>query len=127
MMEALNSLEDLHEPVHRNDLSNFVEVTAPYAPFLAQSCWEKLGQAGSVALARWPVYDTALELDEGVEMAVQVNGRLRGTIQVPKDAAEHTVRKTAEAVESVARHLHGKHVSKVIVVPNRTINFVVRG
>jgi leucyl-tRNA synthetase len=126
MMEALNDLEDLHEPVHPHELRDFVKVISSYAPFLAQSVWEKLGLKGSVALTEWPVYDPALEVDEGVELAVQVNGKLRGTIHVPKDAAEQVVRSTAESLDSVARHLKGKRVVKVIVVPNRTINYVVK-
>ncbi len=127
MMEALNDLEDLQQPVHPNELRVLVQVLSPYAPFLAQACWEKLGQAGAVALTRWPEYNPSLEVDEGVEMAVQVNGKLRGTIRVPKDAGEQAVRAAAEVVESITRHLEGKQVVKVIFVPNRTINYVVKG
>jgi leucyl-tRNA synthetase len=127
MMEALNTLEDLHQPVHPNELRDLLKVLSPYAPFLAQSCWEKLGLQGDVGLTHWPSYDPELEVDEGAELAVQVNGKLRGTIRVPKDASEKVVRAAAEAVESVSRHLEGKHIVKVILVPNRTINYVVKG
>jgi leucyl-tRNA synthetase len=127
MMEALNDLEDLQQPVHPDELRMLIQVLSPYAPFLAQACWEKLGQKNAVALTRWPEYNPSLEVDEGVEMAVQVNGKLRGTIRVPKDAGEQAVRASAEAVESVTRHLEGKQVVKVIFVPNRTINYVVKG
>ena len=127
MMEALNDLEDLGQPIRPDELREMVQILSPYAPFLAQACWETLGQKGSVALTRWPVYDPALEVDEGVEMAVQVNGKLRGTIHMPKDADEASVRASAETLQSVARHLEGKQVVKIIVVPNRTINYVVKG
>jgi len=127
MMEALNTLEDLTQPVHPNELRDFLTVLSPYAPFLAQANWEKLGLEGDVGLTHWPSYDPELEVDEGVEMAVQVNGKLRGTIHVERDAPEKTVRAAAEAVESVARHLEGKQLVKVILVPNRTINYVVKG
>jgi leucyl-tRNA synthetase len=127
MMEALNALEDLNEPVHPAQLRDFIKVLSPYAPFLTQTLWEKLGLQGAVALTDWPVYDPGLEMDEGVEMAVQVNGRLRGTIHVPTGADENAVRAAAESVESVTRHLEGKQVVKVIVVPNRTVNYVVKG
>jgi leucyl-tRNA synthetase len=126
MMEALNELEDLRQPVNPSELRDLVKILSPFAPFLAQACWEKLGQKGKAALTSWPVYDPSLEVDEGVEMAVQVNGKLRGTIHLPKDADDNTVRASAEAVEGVARHLQGKQVLKVIVVPNRTVNYVVR-
>jgi leucyl-tRNA synthetase len=76
--------------------------------------------------SRWPVYDSSLEQDEGVEMAVQVNGKLRGTIHVPTNSEESVVRQAAEAVPAVARHLEGKQVVKVIVARNRTINYVVK-
>jgi leucyl-tRNA synthetase len=127
MMEALNSLEAMSVSVHPAELRAFVQVLAPFAPFLAESCWQKLGGAGSVHHSAWPVYDPALDVEQGVEMAVQVNGKLRGTIQVEKDASEAVVRAAAQAVESVARHLEGKQVMKVILVPNRTLNFVVKG
>jgi leucyl-tRNA synthetase len=67
-----------------------------------------------------------LDMDEGVEMAVQVNGKLRGTVHMVTNADEASVRQAAEALDSVSRHLEGKQVLKVILVPNRTINFVVR-
>ncbi|MEJ2597975.1 MAG: class I tRNA ligase family protein, partial [Anaerolineales bacterium] len=126
MMEALNTLESLDAPVNPAELRLFVQVLAPFAPFLAQSCWEMLDGEGSVHRTTWPPYDPALDVEQGVEMAVQVNGKLRGTVQVEKDTPEGEVRAAAEAVESVARHLEGKQVVKVIHVPNRTLNFVVK-
>ncbi|NLG97179.1 MAG: leucine--tRNA ligase [Chloroflexi bacterium] len=126
MMEALNDLEAQRQPVNPAELRIFCQCLAPYAPFLAESCWKKLGGKGSVHNTRWPVYDPALELEEGVEMAVQVNGKLRGTIQVERDAPDDVVRSRAEALESVARFLSQGEVVKVIIVRNRTINFVVR-
>jgi leucyl-tRNA synthetase len=125
MMEALNALEAANTPVSPSGLRPFVQVLAPFAPFLAESCWKRLGGEGSVHHSSWPAYDPALDVEEGVEMAVQINGKLRGTIQVEKDAGEADVLAAAEALESVARHLEGKQVVRVIHVPNRTLNFVV--
>jgi leucyl-tRNA synthetase len=126
MMEAINDLNALNEPINPAELRVFCQVLAPYAPFTADSCWEKLSGKGSVHHSRWPSYDPSLERDEGVEMAVQVNGKLRGTIHTATGADEATVRQLAEAQESVTRHLEGKQVVKVIVIPGRTINYVVR-
>lgn len=129
MMEALNDLEKYAgagEPVAQADLRAFVQVLAPYAPFLAETLWAQAGGKGSVHASRWPTYDPSLERDEGVEIAVQVNGKLRGTMHMPTNAEDSAVRRAAKGVESVARHLEGKEVVKVIVVQNRTINFVVR-
>jgi leucyl-tRNA synthetase len=127
MMEALNGLEDLNEPVNPAELRAFCQALTPYAPFTAEGAWVKLGSTGDIHHTLWPKYDPSLEVDEGVEMAVQINGKLRGTIHIGKDAPESDVRAAAEATESVTRHLQGKEVVKVIVVPNRTINYVVRG
>ncbi len=127
MMEALNNLEDLKERVNPAELRAFAQIMAPYAPFTAEGCYAKLNGKGNVHTQLWPTYDPALEVDEGVEMAVQVNGKLRGTIHMPKDAPEADVRAAAEAQEGVTRHLEGKQVIKVIVVPNRTVNYVVKG
>jgi len=129
MMETLNTLDSLAaagEPVANADLRSFVQVLAPYAPFLSEELWQKLGGPGSVHNTLWPEYDPAVELDEGVELAVQINGRLRGTVQVETGADEETVRRAAEALESVKRHLEGKPIIKVIYVPGRTINYVVK-
>ncbi len=126
MMEALNDLEALHQPLNPVDLRDLVKIISPYAPFLAQSLWDTLGQKGDPSMANWPVYDPTLELDEGVDMAVQINGKLRGTIHVDKDASEAVVRAAAEAVTTVSRHLYGKQIIKVVHVPNRTINYVVK-
>jgi leucyl-tRNA synthetase len=126
MMEALNALEDLQGGSHPSELRDLVKIVSPYAPFLAEKLWQTLGLAGSAALSDWPVYDPSLELDEGVEMAVQVNGKLRGTIHMPRGASQETVRAAAEAEESVRRHLDGKQIVKIIHVPDRTINYVVR-
>lgn len=127
MMETLNTLEDLEQPVHPNELRDLVKIVAPYAPFLAETMWsETLGLSGTVHLAPWPVYDAALEKDEGVEMAVQINGKLRATIHMPSGAADADVRAAADAQPAVIRHLDGMQVVKVIVVTNRTINYVVK-
>jgi leucyl-tRNA synthetase len=126
MMEALNDLEALPQPLNPVDLRDLVKIVSPYAPFMAQSLWDKLGLKGSLGLSDWPVYDPTLELDEGVDMAVQINGKLRGMIHVAKDTPEPEVRAAAEAISSVTRHLEGKQIVKVVHVPNRTINYVVR-
>lgn len=129
MMETLNSLEELAaggEPVANSDLRCFSQVLAPYSPFLAETLWQALGGPGSVHDSLWPPYDPAVEMDEGVEIAVQVNGKLRGTIHIPTGAGEETARQASEALESVTRHLEGRQIVKVIYVPNRTINYVVK-
>ena len=126
MMETLNALGDETLAVADGELANLVKILAPIAPFLAEECWEVLGRKGSVHLERWPVYDPSLELEEKITVAVQVNGKLRGTLDVERGETQEEVAGRAAALDSVARHLEGKQVVKTIYVPERTLNFVVK-
>lgn len=126
IMETLNALGDERLAAADGELANLVKILAPIAPFTAEECWEALGRVGSVHLERWPVYDPSLELEEKITVAVQVNGKLRGTLDVERGETQETVAARAAALESVARHLEGKQVVKTIYVPERTLNFVVR-
>ena len=95
-------------------------------PHVAEELWEKLGHEESIFEgASWPEYDEAKLVEDTVEVAVQVNGKLRGTIAVARDADQDAVAAAARAEENVARHLEGVTERRVIVVPNRLVNFVV--
>ena len=133
MMETLNDLYRLvdpesgeEEPIADAQLRAFIQVLAPYAPFTAEACWPKVGGQGSVHRSSWPEYDPDLELEELLTIAIQVNGKLRGTLDVSHDAAEPEIRRQAEALESVARFLRQGEVVKVIYVRGQIMNFVVR-
>lgn len=126
MMETLNALTDESLSVGDADLEKLVKIIAPFAPFLAERCWAALGLKGSVHATPWPVYDPALALEDQIVIAVQVNGKLRGTLEVERGEAEGEIAARAASVESVARHLAGKQLVKTIYVPRRTINFVVK-
>jgi leucyl-tRNA synthetase len=78
-----------------------------------------------VTTARWPAFDPALTIEEEVEVAVQVNGKMRGTVRLPRDAGEDAVREAALAVEKIRAHTAGKSLRKVFFVPNRLINLIV--
>jgi len=103
----------------------FVRVLAPYAPHLAEELWNRLGQEGLVAHASWPVYDPALCIDDTISIVVQVNGKKRDELAVPKDADRETVEKLALASEKAQKFVEGKEPRKVIVVPGRLVNIVV--
>ncbi|MBX6394760.1 MAG: leucine--tRNA ligase [Alicyclobacillaceae bacterium] len=104
-----------------------VILLAPAAPHLAEELWEIMGETGSVHEQTWPSYDPAeLETDE-VEYAVQVNGKVRDHIVVAAGAGEEEIRETALGTEKVKEWTNGKQVVKVIVVPNKLVNIVVRG
>jgi leucyl-tRNA synthetase len=133
MMETLNRLQELvestddpRESVADQELRTFSQILAPYAPFTAESCWQLANGDNSVHYTTWPAYDPALELEELVTIAIQVNGKLRGTVAVPHETPESEIRHLAEAQPGVAKFLTGGHITRVIYVPMRTMNFVVR-
>ncbi len=98
---------------------------SPFAPHLGEELWERLGHAPSLAYERWPEFDPALVRDEAVEIGVQVNGKLRGTVTLAVDADEETARQTALAEERVRAHLEGKTVKKFIYVKGKIVSFIV--
>ena len=109
----------------REALALLTGLIAPVTPHLAEECWTRLGHDGLVALSPWPRFDAALAQDDAYVMPVQVNGKRRGEILIPVGASEDEIRETALADEDVKRHLEGTTIRKVIIVPNRILNFVV--
>ncbi len=108
----------------REALETVVLLAAPMMPHLAEELWQQLGHDTLVADTPWPVADPALAVDDAVVVAVQVNGKLRATVTLPRDAEESLVRQIALAESNVVRALDGKAPRKVIVVPNRIVNVV---
>jgi len=97
----------------------------PFVPHFSEELWERLGHTGGIELAGWPSFDAEAAADEELLIVVQVNGKLRGRITVPVDAAEETVKSAALADERVAPYLEGKTPRKVIYVPGKLLNVVV--
>jgi leucyl-tRNA synthetase len=109
----------------REGLDALVRLIGPMMPHLAEELWQALGHDGLLVDRSWPAADPALIVDSSVTVAVQVNGKLRSTIELPRDVAEAAAREAALADESVQRAMDGKPPRKVIVVPNRIVNVVV--
>ncbi|HLK32497.1 MAG TPA: leucine--tRNA ligase, partial [Terriglobales bacterium] len=105
---------------------DLVLLMAPFAPYLAHELWEMLGERENLLHAAWPQYDPALAKEEEIEIPVQVNGKLRSRIIVPADAPEEDVRQRALAEDKVQQFLAGKSLVKVIIVPGKLVNIVVR-
>ena len=105
---------------------NMVLLLAPFAPYLAHELWEMLGEKESLLKAPWPKYDAALAKEDELEIPVQVNGKLRGRIVVPADAAEDFVVEHALADEKVRSAIAGKQIVKKIFVPGKLVNIVVK-
>jgi leucyl-tRNA synthetase len=126
-MKILNALEELAEwdATSKEGLSILLRLLSPIAPHITHHLWRELEFGEDVMRAPWPEPDpAALEQDE-VELVVQVNGKLRGSIRVPKQADKSTIEKLAMANSNVQKFVTGQNVKKVVVVPGRLVNLVV--
>jgi leucyl-tRNA synthetase len=105
---------------------NIALLLAPMAPYLAHELWEMLGETSNLLKAPWPKYDAALAAEDEIEIPVQVNGKLRGLVVVPAGATNDQVEQTALANAKVKAAIAGKQIVKIIVVPKKLVNIVVR-
>jgi leucyl-tRNA synthetase len=124
-LEALDGTGEGEAWVLGESLRALCHLVAPMCPHLAEEMWVALGGTGLLCERAWPAADPALLVDDTVKVAVQVNGKLRATIDLPRDAAEDAAREAALAAPNVAAAMAGKPPRKVIVVPNRIVNVVV--
>jgi leucyl-tRNA synthetase len=99
---------------------------APFAPYLAHELWEILGEKTRLLRAPWPKYDPALAKEEEIEIPVQINGKLRSRIVVPADTTEGVMRERALADDKIRAAVAGRQVMKVIIVPSKLVNIVIR-
>jgi leucyl-tRNA synthetase len=114
------------QPVIARQLAEtFTLLLAPFAPHLAEELWQRLGHEGSLARHEWPTYDESKLAESTIELAVQVNGKVRDKITVAADAAEADILSLAESAERVRPWVEGKTVRKRLYVPKKLVNFVV--
>ena len=109
----------------RQLLEPFVLLLAPFAPHLAEELWQRLGHRESLAREPWPAWDPVLVLEDRVTIAVQVNGKLRATLELPRDAEQAAAQGAALADERIRRYVDGAELRKVIFVKNKLLNLVV--
>ncbi len=125
MMEFVNAA--LKAPsIDRAVMETFVLVLSPFAPHMAEELWERFGHANTLAYEPWPVHDEALLVEDTIEVPIQVNGKLRAVITVPKDADKDAILAAAKADPKVAQHLAGKTIVKEVFVPGKLAGFVVK-
>ncbi|MBK8096325.1 MAG: leucine--tRNA ligase [Planctomycetes bacterium] len=124
MMIFVNEATGRMDGLSRDQLRRFVQVLAPFAPHLAEELWQRLGGQGLLAYANWPLVDPQALVDDEVEIAVQVLGKVRGRAVVPTGAGNDVLLAAARA--AVAAQLEGKTIVKEIVVPGKLVNFVVK-
>lgn len=128
MMVFINEAEDEAKAgdLPKEFLEKFVLCLAPYAPHLGEELWEFLGHTNTLAYEPWPTFDAKALVEDEIEIPVQVLGKLRGRITVPVAATPAEMEAAAKANADVAKFLEGKTIVKVIAVPKRMVNFVVR-
>ena len=130
LMELLNELHALEArlsaAVLREALEKITLMLAPFVPYLAEELWEELGRQGPVFKQPWPEYDEELAREEEVEVVVQVNGRVRSHIRVPLGAPREELERLALQDDKIRSFVEGKQIVRVIVVPDKLVNVVVR-
>ncbi len=123
LMTYVNYLSS-KEKIAKELYATLIKLLSPFTPHLAEEMWARLGNTTLVIMEAWPKGDAKLAEDTEVTYAVQICGKMRGTIQMPKDASKEEVEAKALTLDNVKKQLEGKEIKKVIVVPNRLINLV---
>ena len=123
LMEYVNYMSSM-EKIPEEMYLNLLKLLSPFTPHLAEEMWARMGKTTLVIAEAWPKGDAKLAQDNEVTIAVQICGKVRGTITMPKDAPRTDVEAAALAIENVKRQLEGKEIKKIIVVPNKICNIV---
>ena len=130
MMVFINETDDILKSqggsIAKEAAEKFVQCLAPFAAHLGEELWETLGHKDTIAYEPWPQYDAAALVEDEIEIPVQVLGKLRGRIKVSPEATSAEMEAAAKANADVAKFLEGKMIVKVIAVPKRMVNFVVK-
>jgi len=111
--------------VYRHAVETSLLLLSPFAPHIAEELWEEIGNPPGITRADWPALDPEALKREEIEIVVQINGRLRGRMVVPAGASNADVERLALDADNVRRHLNGKQIRKVVVVPNKLVNIAV--
>jgi len=124
MMALINQFDK--NGVNEAEFKTLITLLNPFAPHLTEELNEKMGDRNLLAKTQWPVYDEAKTVESTIEIAVQVNGKLKGVVAVAADASEDDIKAAAQADEAVAAALQGMNIVKVIVIRGKIVNFVVK-
>ena len=124
LMTMLNEFYD--KGVNKAEYKTFLALLNPFAPHITEELWQQLGETGLLSVAPWPQYDESKTVESTVEVAVQVNGKLKGTIKLAADADKQAAIDAALAEEKVQHAIEGKQIVKQIVVPGKIVNIVVK-
>ena len=130
MMKLSNALNDAKckdSPIYAEGINTLIRLLAPFAPHIADELWHNTGNSESVHSQTWPSVDPSALITDEITLVIQIMGKTRGTIQVPSGADKAALENFARESELAKRHLEGKEIKKVIVVPGKLVNFVVAG
>lgn len=125
LMSLLNEFYD-HGSIKKDDLRTFLILLNPVAPHITEEIWQAIGLEGFLHESTWPKYDEEKIKDDVIEMPIQVNGKVRGTIKVSVDATQDEIREMAKEDKNISKHLEGKNIIKEIFVPGKIYNIVVK-
>lgn len=133
IMELLNALYKYDQEVKNKNLlyleevlADLLKLLAPFAPHFAEEMWEKLGYEYSIFNQKWPVWDESALIRDNIELAIQINGKVKGRIEVPSTASEKEIEEMTMASPEIGELIAGKQVVKVIVVKSRLVNIVIK-
>jgi leucyl-tRNA synthetase len=131
IMELVNELyvseSELTPPVIADVLEKLTLLLGPFAPYIAEEMWEEMGRTGPVFKQQWPAFDEELAREEGAEVVLQVNGKVRSKITVPFGTGKEELERIALSDDKMQPFLNGKQTVKIVVVPDRLVNIVVKG
>jgi leucyl-tRNA synthetase len=124
MMEFVNEVHKVGE-ISSDNYKNLIKILSPFASHMCEEIWNKLGHDSSIAFAEWPKYDEEMIKEDVINLVVQINGKVRGNIEVPADISEEDAKEKALGEENVKKWLEDKDVKKVIYVKGRLVSVVV--
>jgi leucyl-tRNA synthetase len=125
LSNALTEADCKDSPIYAEGIQTLVVLLAPFAPHIAEELWHQLGKTESIHTQPWPKYNESALVADEITLVVQINGKKRADLQVPAQANKAELENYARESETVQRHLEGKEIKKVIVVPGKLVNFVV--
>ena len=130
LMELINTLTEEEASMSRAALDQalpaLVLLLGPFAPYMAEELWEQMGRTGPVFKQAWPAYDESLEKEDAADVVLQVNGKVRGRLSMPFGAPKEELERLALIDPKTQASISGKQVVKVIVVPDKLVNIVVK-
>ena len=125
-MYKYKNLKDINKPLYTEAVEKLILILSPFTPHICEEMWESIGKATAIANTAWPGYDEESLQQESIEIIIQINGKLKQKLTIEADTNREEMQKIAENDEAVKALLEGKEIVKVIAVPGKLVNFVVR-